>query len=176
MTEGPSQARHQPRYGSSLSRMEMRMSSKIAKPTTLALGVAALAGGLALSGSAFAMQPLASGYMLSGASVAEGSCGGKGAEGSCGADKKAKTAAASDKKAEGSCGVAKMDSDKDGRVSRAEFAAAHDNDDSKFASHDTNSDGFISAEEMDAHMGGSGGAGKMMEEGKCGEGKCGASA
>ena len=55
-----------------------------------------------------------------------------------------------------------MDSDKDGKVSKAEFAAAHDNDDSKFAAHDTNSDGFISAEEMKAHRAGSGGAGKMM--------------
>ena len=113
----------------------------------------------------------ATGYMVSASAVAEGSCGAdhKAAEATKTADTKAKAA-------EGKCGVAKMDSDKDGKVSRAEFAAAHNNDDGKFASHDTNSDGFISAEEMDAHMGGSGGAGKMMEEGKCGEGKCGASA
>ena len=148
------------------------MSSKT-KPTPFALG-AALAGGLVLSGSAFAMQPLAQGYMLSSAEVAEGSCGGKtaegscgskGAEGSCGADKKAHSA-------EGRCGLEHMDADKDGRVSRAEFAAAHQDDDSKFASHDTNGDGFLTAEELKAHMGGAGG--KAMEEGKCGEGKCGA--
>ena len=147
--------------------MEMRMSSKMKSPLALS---AALAGGLVLTGSAFAMQPLSTGYMVSASAVAEGSCGAdhKAAEGTKTADTKAK--------AEGKCGVAKMDSDKDGKVSKAEFAVAHDNDDSKFASHDTNSDGFISAEEMDAHMGGSGGAGKMMEEGKCGEGKCGASA
>lgn len=144
------------------------MSSKMKSPLALS---AALAGGLVLTGSAFAMQPLATGYMVSASAVAEGSCGAdhKAAEATKTADTKAKAA-------EGKCGVAKMDSDKDGKVSKAEFAAAHDNDDSKFASHDTNSDGFISAEEMDAHMGGSGGAGKMMEEGKCGEGKCGASA
>jgi uncharacterized low-complexity protein len=155
--------------------MEMRMSTKT-KPTTLVLG-AALAGGLALGGSAFAMQPLAQGYMLAAADVAEGSCGGKTAEGSCGG-KTAEGACGADKNAhsaEGRCGLEAMDTNKDGRVSRAEFAAAHKNDDSKFAAHDTNKDGFISAEEMKAHMGGSGGASKAMEEGKCGEGKCGAS-
>ena len=152
------------------------MSSKTSKPNVLALG-AALAGGLVLSGSAFAMQPLAQGYMLASADVAEGSCGasktadGKTAEGSCGADK---AKMANTKAAEGQCGMDKMDADKDGRISRAEFAAAHDNDDSKFAAHDTDKDGFISATELQAHMGGSGGSGKMMEEGKCGEGKCGA--
>jgi uncharacterized low-complexity protein len=167
--------------------MEMRMTSKTSKTTTLALG-AALVGGLALTGSAFAMQPLAQGYMVAASGVAEGSCGAdhKAAEGSCGADKKAKATAASDKKAaegkcgegkcgEGKCGMDKMDTDKDGRISRAEFAAAHDNDDSKFAEHDTDKDGFISAAEMKAHMGGAGSTGKAMEEGKCGEGKCGAS-
>src|SRR5687768_8422379 len=146
--------------------MEMRMSTKN-KPTPLVLG-AALAGGLVLGGSAFAMQPLAQGYMVasadvaegscggktaegSGGKTAEGSCGGKTAEGSCGAGKKAHAA-------EGRCGLEAMDTDKDGRVSRAEFAAAHQDDDSKFAAHDANKDGFISAEEMKAHMGGSGGA------------------
>lgn len=140
------------------------MSTKT-KPAPLALG-AALIGSLALSGPAFAMQPLAQGYMLAAADVAEGSCGGKGAEGSCGADKKADAA-------EGRCGLEHMDTDKDGRVSRAEFAAAHKDDDSKFAAHDTNQDGFLSAEELKAHMGA--GSSKAMEEGKCGEGKCGAS-
>jgi uncharacterized low-complexity protein len=152
--------------------MEMRMSSKT-QPTALA--IAALAGGLALSGSTFAMQPLAQGYMVASTDVAEGSCGGKTAEGSCGADKKAKSTNTADTKAgEGQCGMAKMDADKDGRISKSEYAAAHDNDDSKFAAHDANQDGYISADELQAHMGGSGGAGKMMEEGKCGEGKCGA--
>ena len=113
------------------------------KPVAVAIG-AALAGGLALSGSAFAMQPLAQGYMLAAASVA-----------------------GDDKAAEGSCGMEKMDSDKDGRISKAEFTVAHDNDDSKFAAHDPDSDGFISAEEMKAHHAAKAG------EGKCGEGKCG---
>ena len=131
------------------------MSSKTSKPTALALGAAlALTGG-----STFVMEPLAQGYMVSAASVAEGSCGAE--------HKKME--------AEGKCGLEKMDADKDGRISKAEFAAAHDNDDSKFAEHDTDKDGFISAEELKMHMGGAGGeGGKAMEEGKCGEGKCGA--
>jgi len=137
------------------------MSSKTSKPTALALGAA-----LALSGgSTFAMEPLAQGYMMSAASVAEGSCGAE--------FKQAQ--AAKEMKAEGNCGLEKMDADKDGKISKAEFAAAHDNDDSKFAEHDTDKDGFISADELKMHMGGAGGeGGKAMEEGKCGEGKCGA--
>jgi len=134
------------------------MSSKPSKPAAFALGAAlALTGG-----STFAMEPLAQGYMVSGASVAEGSCG---------AEHKAEHKTM---EAEGKCGLEKMDADKDGRISKAEFAAAHDNDDSKFAEHDLDKDGFISAEEMKTHMGGAGGeGGKAMVEGKCGEGKCG---
>jgi len=52
-------------------------------------------------------------------------------------------------------------------------------DTSKFAEHDSDKDGYLSAEELKVHMGGAGGMGgpsnKMMEEGKCGEGRCGAS-
>ena len=145
------------------------------KPVAAAIG-AALAGGLVLTGSAFAMQPLAQGYMLATASVAadkaaEGSCGAdKAKEGSCGGDKaKAK---AEGKCGEGKCGMDKMDTDKDGRISKAEFAVAHDGKDDKFAAHDPNSDGFISAEEMKAHHAAKAGEGKCGE-GKCGEGKCG---
>ena len=119
------------------------------KPVAVAIG-AALAGGLVLTGSAFAMQPLAQGYMLATASVAS-----------------------DDKAAEGKCGMEKMDTDKDGRISKAEFTVAHDNDDSKFAAHDPDSDGFISADEMKAHHAAKAGEGKCGE-GKCGEGKCGA--
>ena len=134
------------------------------KPTAVAIG-AALAGGLVLSGSAFAMSSLAQGYMLSAspadapAKSPEGSCGGnKAAEGKCG---------------EGKCGMEKMDTDKDGRISRAEFSAAHDGKDDKFGAHDPNGDGFISAEEMKAHHDAKRGD-KAAMEGKCGEGKCGA--
>lgn len=120
----------------------------------------ALAGGLVLSGSAFAMNDLAGGYMLSQGALSA-------------------TAGEEGKAGEGSCGVDKMDSDKDGKVSKAEFAAAHDGKDDKFASHDPNGDGFIDQAEFDAHHKAGGDKAKMegkCGEGKCGEGKCGGSA
>ena len=130
------------------------MSKPTTKPVAAALG-AAIAG-LAISGSAFSMQPLAQGYML-GATAGD----------------------AHDHEAgEGKCGMAKMDSDKDGRLSQAEFAAAHDGDTSRFAAHDPDGDGFISAGEMAAHHAkqaeaAPAGDKAAMGEGKCGEGKCG---
>lgn len=111
------------------------------------ISLAIAAGSLALAGSAFAMSDLAGGYMLSATTHGEG----KAAEGGCGADK--------------------MDTDKDGKVSKAEFAAAHDGKDDKFAAHDGNGDGFIDAAEMEAHH--KAGGDKAKTEGKCGEGKCG---
>lgn len=165
------------------------------KPLALAVG-AALVGGIALSGSAFAMTDLSSGYMLSASQAgsgaeqkaAEASCGAnkKAAEAKCGADTKAAEAkCGADKKTaegkcgEGKCGLDMMDSDKDGKVSSAEFAARHASDTSMFAKHDTNNDGFISADELKAQMEAKCGAdkkaagGKANMEGKCGEGKCG---
>ena len=147
------------------------------KPLALAVG-AALAGGIALSGAAFAMNDLASGYMVS-ASHAAGEAKAadkKTAEAKCGADKQA---AAEGKCGEGKCGMDVMDADKDGKVSSAEFAAKHNGDSSKFAAHDTNGDGFISADEMKAQSEAKCGADKKATdekakmEGKCGEGKCG---
>ncbi len=117
--------------------------SKTNKPAAVAI---ALAGGLALTGSAFAMEPLSQGYLLAGQEAA------KAAEGKCG---------------EGKCGMAKADTDKDGKVSQAEFNAAHPDKAAKFAEIDTNKDGFIDAAEHKAHAGAKG------AEGKCGEGKCG---
>jgi len=143
------------------------MSKTSTKPVAAALG-AAIAG-LALSGSAFSMQPLAQGYML-GAAAGDGHAAGEGkcGEGKCG---------------EGKCGMAKMDADQDGRLSQAEFAAAHDGDASRFAAHDPDGDGFITAEEMAAHRAkkaeaeapaaAPAGDKAAMGEGKCGEGKCG---
>ena len=116
----------------------------IKKPALLA--TSALAGSLLLAGSAFAAVPLAQGYML-------------------GAQDAATAGKASH---EGKCGMEKMDTDKDGRISQAEFGAAHGGDSSKFTAHDPNSDGFVDAAEMKAHH-----AAKAAE-GKCGEGKCGA--
>ena len=142
------------------------MSSK-KKPTAVAIG-AALAGGLVLSGSAFAMTSLAQGYMLS-ASTADAA---KAPEGSCGGDKAAEGKCGEGKCGEGKCGMEKMDTDKDGRISRAEFAAAHDGKDDKFGAHDPDGDGFITAEEMKARHDAKRGE-KAAMEGKCGEGKCG---
>ena len=47
--------------------------------------------------------------------------------------------------------MADMDTDKDGRLSRSEFAAAHVGKTDEFAAHDGNGDGFITQTEMDAH-------------------------
>lgn len=136
------------------------MSHKSNKPV-FAAG-AALAGSLILAGSAFAATPLAQGYML-------------GAQDAASADKTVEARCGAKHDGEGKCGMAKMDTDQDGKLSPAEFAAAHDGDSSKFAAHDGNGDGFIDADEMKAHH-----AAKTAEapakadmEGKCGEGKCG---
>ena len=152
--------------------------SKPQKPVVVAV-CTALAGGVALAGSAFAITPLAQGYLL-GAQQAQTADAAKDAEGSCGADMKH----AEGKCGEGKCGMDKMDTDKDGKISKAEFVAAHDGKDDKFAAHDTNGDGFIDAAEMKAHHEGKCGEGKCGSdmktdakaggmEGKCGEGKCG---
>jgi uncharacterized low-complexity protein len=92
------------------------MSKSNQKPVSLAL-CTALVGGLALTGSAFAMQPMAQGYLLSATAAAgeekAATDADKKAEGSCGADKKAEGSCGADKKAgegscgEGSCGAAK---------------------------------------------------------------------
>ncbi|RMH92964.1 calcium-binding protein [Lysobacter pythonis] len=109
--------------------------------TALALGT--LAGSLALSGGAFAIQPLESAYM-------------------------GDTPPA--RQAEGKCGFKRMDANGDGKVSREEFAAAHDGKDDQFASHDLDGDGNITQAEMDQYRADK----KKAAEGKCGEGKCGA--
>src|SRR5690606_20058751 len=110
------------------------MSKSPAKP--VALAVAAL-GGLALSGAAFAMTPLASGYMVS-ANTSQDA---------------AATEAATDAKAgEGRCGMSHADSDGDGRISAEEFAASHpEKDASYFSAMDGNGDGFVDKAEHDAH-------------------------
>ncbi len=125
------------------------MSRSLKKPAL----TAAITGSLLLSGSAFASTPLTQGYML-GADTAAATD--KAKEGSCGG-----------KHGEGRCGMEKMDSNKDGKVSKAEFSAAHKQKaDDMFAKIDTNKDNSISADEMKAHH-------AKMSEGKCGEGKCG---
>ena len=85
-------------------------------------------------------------------SAKEGSCGGKMVkEGKCG---------------EGKCGGRMMEADtnKDGQISKTEFMAKHE---AVFTEVDTNKDGMLDEKERQAMHG------KMMKEGKCGEGKCG---
>ena len=125
------------------------------KPVAIAMGTA-LAGGLMLSGSAFAITPLSQGYLLSAQNAATSPA--KAEEGKCG---------------EGKCGIATMDTDGDGKVSQAEFSAKHADKADKFASIDTNGDGFIDSAEYDAHKAARKADKKADAEGKCGEGKCG---
>lgn len=143
------------------------MSKSPGKPAALA--VATALGGLALSGAAFSMIPLAGGYMLA-------------AQDAVTTQDAATTQSASDdpaKAAEGRCGMARVDSDGDGRISAEEFAAAHpEKDPSYFADMDANGDGYVDGAEHDAHhaakkAGDGDKADKSAQEGKCGEGKCG---
>ncbi|ABA76569.1 MULTISPECIES: HvfA family oxazolone/thioamide-modified RiPP metallophore [Pseudomonas] len=105
----------------------MSRTSKIGK-NSLGLVGAVLAGGLMLSGSVFAAQPLAQGYMVASAETSvktpEGKCG----EGKC-----------------GDASMAKTDTDGDGKVSRAEFLKVAPKSD--FDKIDTNHDGFIDEQE-----------------------------
>ena len=111
----------------------------------------------------FALSELSSGYMV--AEKMEGKCGegmsgdktmkeGKCGEGMSG-DKTMK---------EGKCGMKMMDADGDGKITKDEFTKAHE---AMFNRKDKDGDGVIDADEMKAMEG------KMMKEGKCGEGKCG---
>ena len=128
----------------------MRMSNKIIKPLSLAIGAAFLGSG-ALSqtthaSTAFQVKPLISGYMLA---AAEGKCG------------------------EGKCAVSKMDTNKDGKVSMDE-AKAHNWTEAAFNAMDTNKDGFLSTDEIAAghkmHKSGAEGSCSADKKGK--EGSC----
>ena len=162
--------------------------SNTRKPMTLAISAAIASASLA-AGSLFSMDALAHGYLQDAGkakpAATEGTCG----EGKCGAAMMAGNAAKA-APATPMHTFEGLDSDKDGRISRTEFAAAHGGKDDKFAGIDGNSDGFISKQEFDAHhaamqkamgegkCGGdakaTGAGGKTAgSEGKCGEGKCG---
>ncbi|MGO4260555.1 HvfA family oxazolone/thioamide-modified RiPP metallophore [Lysobacter sp. TAB13] len=122
------------------------------------IGVA-LAGGMFLSGSAFAVQPLAQGYLASAghaAKAGEGKCG----EGKCGEESFAKT-----------------DTNHDQKVSREEFIAAAPKRAAEFDRIDTDKNGSISLPEaLKSVEAARKAAGKSVGEGKCGEGKCGGQA
>jgi uncharacterized low-complexity protein len=163
--------------------MELSVSQS-SNPLKLAISAAIAAG------SMFSMQAMAHGYMQ-GATTATKVSNAKGAANSVEATDTLQQKAHAQMKGtkadrEGSCGMAKMDTDKDGRLSRAEFEAAHKGSKETFASLDLDGDGFITQAEMDAHQASMKKHGdkamddaamkKMQAEGKCGEGKCGGSA
>lgn len=112
--------------------------------------------GLVLSGSAFAVQPLAQGYMLGAAhAAAEGKCG----EGKCGStEAKPSAQKSASKTAEGKCGEGQcgdaifnsIDTDGDARISRAEFLKVEPKGVAVFAKKDTNKDGYI--DEMESYL------------------------
>jgi len=142
--------------------------------TQLGLLAIALAGGLNLATSAFAVEALPQGYQLASAAKAgegkcgEGKCGanqaktqakakanqgeGKCGEGKCGADgAQAKATGAEGKCGEGKCGdasFARTDADHDGRVSRAELLAVAPKANAEFDAIDANHDGFLSEGEV----------------------------
>lgn len=138
--------------------------------TQLGLIAVALAGGMNLASSAFAIEALPQGYQLASAAKAgegkcgEGKCGaneaktkanqgeGKCGEGKCGADgANGKAAQAEGKCGEGKCGdasFARTDADHDGRVSRAELLAVAPKANAEFDAIDANHDGFLSEGEV----------------------------
>jgi len=152
--------------------MSVNNPRSASRSTTAGMLGVALAG-LVLGQSAFAMQPLAQGYMVAASHAAgegkcgEGKCGadkaktagktsagktaeGKCGEGKCGADAKAAGKTAEGKCGEGKCGdasFAKTDRSGDGRVSRAEFLAVAPTRAADFPKLDVDSDGFISEKE-----------------------------
>lgn len=105
----------------------MSRTTTLSKNTVGLLG-AVLAGGMMLSGSVFASQPLTQGYLLASADqvvkTPEGKCG----EGKC-----------------GDASMAKTDTDDDGKVSRTEFLKVAPKAD--FDKIDTNHDGQIDEQE-----------------------------
>ncbi len=97
----------------------------------------------------FALSGLSSGYQIAATSAT------KPREGKCGGMKSDET----------KCGMSMMDTDKDDKVSKAEFAKAHEG---MFDSMDANKDGFLDQTEMGKMMQGKCGGAKMPMEGKCG--------
>ena len=122
----------------------MRSKSGRIKPLAVAVGAAFTVNLMPLS-AATADNPFGYSQLTGGYLIAD-HAGGSNPEGKCG---------------QGKCGVKRMDTDGDGKVSKDEFMKVH-KDESKFAALDTNHDGFLDADEI-----------KKMNEGKCGEGKCG---
>jgi len=123
----------------------------VSNKTRIGLLAVALAGGMNLASTAFAMEQLPQGYQLAAADKAgEGKCGeGKCGEGKCGGE--AKATQAEGKCGEGKCGdasFARTDTDGDGRVSLKELLAVAPNGSDEFKAMDSNADGYLSEAEV----------------------------
>ena len=123
----------------------------VSNKTRIGLLAVALAGGVNLASTAFAMEQLPQGYQLAAADKAgEGKCGeGKCGEGKCGGE--AKATQAEGKCGEGKCGdasFARTDTDGDGRVSLKELLAVAPNGSDEFKAMDSNADGYLSEAEV----------------------------
>ena len=123
----------------------------VSNKTRIGLLAVALAGGMNLASTAFAVEQLPQGYQLAAADKAgEGKCGeGKCGEGKCGGE--AKATQAEGKCGEGKCGdasFARTDTDGDGRVSLKEFLAVAPNGSDEFKAMDSNADGYLSEAEV----------------------------
>lgn len=122
--------------------------TRVSNKTRIGLIAVALAGGMNLASTAFAVEALPQGYQLASAEkAAEGKCG----EGKCGSTgTSAKAIQAEGKCGEGKCGdasFARTDTDDDGRVSLKEFLAVAPTRGEEFKAMDTSSDGYLSEAE-----------------------------
>ena len=127
--------------------------SRISNNTRFSLIAVALASGLSLANSVFAVEALPQGYQLASATkTGEGKCG----EGKCGAtEADAKQSSAEGKCGEGKCGdasFARTDTDDDSRVSQKEFLAVAPTRGADFAVIDGNHDGYLSEAETYTYM------------------------
>lgn len=122
--------------------------TQLSNKTRIGLIAVALAGGMNLASTAFAVEALPQGYQLASADKAgEGKCG----EGKCGSsESSAKTTQTEGKCGEGKCGdasFARTDTDDDSRVSLKEFLAVAPTRSEEFKAMDSNEDGYLSEAE-----------------------------
>lgn len=130
-----------------------RSNTRNTRSTAGALGIAL--AGLVLGQSAFAMQPLAQGYMLAASHAAgEGKCGeGKCGEGKCGTHQAKNPKGAAAKAAEGKCGEGKCGAGeaKPGKAGASKAAEGKCGEgqcgDARFNKTDSNDDGKVSKAE-----------------------------
>ena len=123
----------------------------VSNKSRIGLLAVALAGGMNLASTAFAVEQLPQGYQLAAADKAgEGKCG----EGKCGGSEKASQAegkCGEGKCGEGKCGdasFARTDTDDDGRVSLKELLAVAPKGAAEFKAIDSNADGYLSEAEV----------------------------